>query len=322
MARYRSHPADSVIAQLRREPWRFSLEQCVRLLELSGVSPELRGERGLTFAPAEIGRLQGARVQVRSLGLGGADGVLPYGVLEALPQAAQDFLSLFEQRLIEHDCRSRSAYRLATPYARREQAAGGELLQALCGFLTTSRPAQVPLSLIQSGLLANRRRSAAGFVALAAMMNISVSVEEFAGRWQVLPADAQSRTGCRLGRNSVAGRHAWHQHAGIRLHLIASSAAQWRTFLPGGEGFTTLSFAGRLWFGAAISLELVMRGTLTLDTHLSRARPPRLGRTAQLQGRKASPCCCRLFFREDEHGFKSVSATTKPELLSRAGAGG
>ncbi|MDB2178915.1 type VI secretion system baseplate subunit TssG [Citrobacter farmeri] len=323
MARYRSYPADSVIAQLRREPWRFSLEQCVRLLELSGVSPELRGERGLTFAPAEIGRLQGARVQVRSLGLGGADGVLPYGVLEALPQAAQDFLSLFEQRLIEHDCRSRSAYRLATPYARREQAAGGELMQALCGFLTTLRPAQVPLSLIQSGLLANRRRSAAGFVALAAaMMNISVSVEEFAGRWQVLPADAQSRTGCRLGRNSVAGRHAWHQHAGIRLHLIASSAAQWRTFLPGGEGFTTLSFAGRLWFGAAISLELVMRGTLTLDTHLSRARPPRLGRTAQLQGRKASPCCCRLFFREDEHGFKSVSTTTEPELLSRAGAGG
>lgn len=323
MARYRSHPADSVIDQLQREPWRFSLEQCVRLLELNGVSPELRGELGLTFAPAEIGRLQGARVPVRSLGLGGADGVLPYDWLEALPQAAQDFLSLFEQRMIEHDCRSRSVYRLATPYARREQAPGGELMQALSGFLTTARPAQVPLSLIQSGLLANRRRSAAGFVALvAAMMNITVSVEEFVGRWQTLPVDAQGRTGCRLGRNSVAGRHAWHQHAGIRIHLVASSAAQWRTFLPAGEGFITLSLIGHLWFGAAISLELVMRGTLTLDTHLSRAQPPRLGRTAQLQGRQALPRCCRLFFREDEHGFKSISTTTEPELLSRAGAGG
>lgn len=67
MARYRSHPADSVIAQLRREPWRFSLEQCVRLLELSGVSPELRGERGLTFAPAEIGRLQGHACRCEAL---------------------------------------------------------------------------------------------------------------------------------------------------------------------------------------------------------------------------------------------------------------
>ncbi|MBJ9256834.1 type VI secretion system baseplate subunit TssG [Citrobacter amalonaticus] len=323
MARYRIHPADSVIAQLQCEPWRFSLEQCVRLLELSGVSPELCGELGLTFAPAEIGRLQGARVEVRSLGLGGADGVLPYDGLEALPQAAQDFLNLFEQRMIEHDCRSRSVYRLATPYARREKASGGELMQALSGFLTTARPARVPLSLIQSGRLANRRRSAAGFVALvAAMMNINVSVEEFVGRWQALPADAQSRTGCRLGRNSVAGGHAWHQHAGIRIHLHVSSAAQWHAFLPGGEGFTTLSMVGRLWFGVAISLELVMRGTVTLNTHLSRARPPRLGRTAQLQGRKAPPCCCRLFFREDEHGFKSTGTTTESSVLSRTGAGG
>lgn len=301
MARYRTHPADSVIAQLRREPWRFSLEQCVRLLELSGVSPELRGELGLTFAPAEIGRLQEARVEVRSLGLGGADGVLPYDGLEALPQAAQDFLNLFAQRMIEHDCRSRSVYRLATPYAPREQAAGGELMQALCGFLTTARPTNIPLSLVQSGLLVTRRRSVAGFVALvAAVMRISVSVEEFVGRWQPLSAEQQGRMGGRLGRNSMAGRHAWHQQACLRVHLYTDSAAQWRAFLPDAEGFSTLRLTGQLWFGAGISLELVMRGTPTLDTCLSRTRPPRLGQTAQLQSRKPQPFCCRLPLRKEE----------------------
>ena len=52
MDRRRTDRADSVMAQLKGEPWRFSLEQCLRILHASGDTPELRGELGLAFAPA------------------------------------------------------------------------------------------------------------------------------------------------------------------------------------------------------------------------------------------------------------------------------
>lgn len=301
MERNRAERADSVIAQLRREPWRFSLEQCVRLLQLCGESPSLRGEMGLTFTPSEIGTLRGGSLQVRSLGPGGADGVLPYAWLEALQQASQDkmtapqdFLNLFQRRLLDHHCRSLSLYRLATPYARREEAPGFAVMRALCGFGDETHNI-----LAQCGLLANRRRSTAGFVALvAAVLNVTVRTEEFIGRWQALPPATICRTGCRLGRNSVAGRHAWNQHAALRLHLQTDNAAQWRDFLPGGRGFIQLGWLGQLWFGAGVELLLMMTGTLRLDNRLDRARPPHLGYSAQLTGRRPSSFCCQHYLKE------------------------
>lgn len=71
MDRRRTDHADSVIAQLKAEPWRFSLEQCVRILEAAGETPELRGDLGLAFSPAEVSSLNEDVVQVRSLGPGG-----------------------------------------------------------------------------------------------------------------------------------------------------------------------------------------------------------------------------------------------------------
>lgn len=71
MDRRRTDHADSVIAQLKAEPWRFSLEQCVRILEAAGETPELWGDLGLAFSPAEVSSLNEDVVQVRSLGPGG-----------------------------------------------------------------------------------------------------------------------------------------------------------------------------------------------------------------------------------------------------------
>ncbi|POT56134.1 type VI secretion system baseplate subunit TssG [Citrobacter amalonaticus] len=311
MDRSRTNHADSVMAQLKGEPWRFSLEQCVRILEAEGETPELRGDLGLAFSPAEVSSLDNGSLQVRSLGPGGADGVLPYGWLEWLQQAAQDkngapqdFIHLFQQRFIQHHCRSLSVYRLATPYARRDCAPGLVVMRSLCGFDTDAmkkrESAQIPNLLAHSGGLARRRRSTAGFVALvAAVLRITVNIEEFVGRWQPLPLASQSRTGCRLGRDSVAGRRVWNQHAALRVRLLAKDAAQWRAFLPGGPGFVQLKRLGDIWFGAGITLELMMRGTLTLDNRLRRAAPPRLGYTAQLTGRKPASFRCQQYLEEN-----------------------
>lgn len=273
---------------LTAKPWRFSLEQCVRILQVGGEIPALRGDLGMTFSPAEVG-------------------VLPYGWLDWLQQATQDknaaphdFIQLFQQRFIQHHCRSLSLYRLATPYARRENAPGLVIMRALCGFrpeATTMREAGL---LAQSAGLANRRRSTAGFVALVeAVLNVTVLVEEFVGRWQPLPQASISRTGCRLGRNSVAGRRIWNQHAALRVHLHAESAAQWRAFLPDGQGFIQLSKLGKIWFGPGITLQLMMRGTLKLDRCLRRDTPPRLGYTAQLAGRRPAAFYCQQQLEEN-----------------------
>lgn len=305
MVRKRTANADSVMAQLQGEPWRFSLEQCMRILQAGGETPVLRGDLGMTFSPAEVGVLSDGSLQIRSLGPGGADGALPYGWLEWLQQATQDknaapqdFIQLFQQRFIQHHCRSLSLYRLATPYARRESAPGLNLMRALCGFgLEATNMPEAGL-LAQSAELANRRRSTAGFVALVAtVLAINVETEQFVGRWQLLAAPG--RTGCRLGRDSVAGRRVWNQHAVLRVHLHAKNAAQWREFLPGTQGFLQLSKLAAIWFSAGITLELMMRGTLTLDNRLSRAAPPRLGQTAQLTGRKPASFHCQRYLQED-----------------------
>lgn len=304
MDQRRTNDTDSVITRLRREPWRFSLEQSIRILQSAGDVPELRGEVGLAFAPSEMGALQDGSLQVRSLGPGGADGMLPYGWQEWLQQAAQDknaapqdFLNLFQQRVIQHDARSLSLYRLATPYARREQAPGMAVTRALSGF--TSRDVAQPY-FAHSGLLINRRRSTAGFIALvAAVLEVPVRVEEFVGGWKLLPVASQGRIGCRLGRDSVAGRHVWNQHASLRVHLNVNRAPRWRAFLPGGDGFHQLSALGALWFGAGITLVLEMRGTLTLDSCLQRGKPPRLGHTAQLKGSKPASFCCQQPLKEN-----------------------
>lgn len=306
MDRERASDADIVMSLLAREPWRFSLEQYVRLKQLAGQSADLLGDLSMAFAPSELTPLKDGRVQVRSQGPGGADGVLPYAWLEWFQQAAQDkndapqdFLHLFQRRFIQHHYRSLSLWRLATPYARQEQREGDKVLRALCGFAGAASSPTLSTLLAQSGLLADRRRSPAGFVALvAAALDVTVGIEEFVGRWQALPPSAQGKMGCHLGRDSVVGRRAWNQQALLRVHLQAGSEAQWRDFLPDGDGFRQLCALGRLWFGPGIELELAMTAILPLTQHLRRASPPRLGHTARLAGRRPQRFCCRLPLKE------------------------
>lgn len=295
--------ANSVMAQLAREPWRFTLEQYWRLQRLAGQTPALQGDLSLSFAPSEINRLRDGRVQVRSIGPGGPDGALPYGWLEWFSQAAQDknaapqdFLDVFQQRFIAHHVRALSHWRIATPYARQDQAACTTILRALCGFDSQTASPQL---LAQSGLLADRRRSPAGFIALvAAALAVTVRVEQFVGHWQTLPRASQGKMRRQLGRDAVAGRRAWNQQALLRIHLHVTDEAQWAAFLPDGEPFKQLCSLGLLWFGPGIDLELALTGTLALTQHLRRASPPRLGHTARLAGRRLQPFCCRLSLKE------------------------
>lgn len=306
MDRERTSNADSVMSLLAREPWRFSLEQYLRLKQLAGATPDLLGDLGMAFAASELTPTKDGRVQVRSLGPGGADGVLSYAWLEWFQQAAQDkntapqdFLHLFQQRFIQHHYRSLSLWRLATPYAQRDRSPGDKVLRALCGVDGATVSPAISSLLAQSGLLGDRRRSPAGFVALvAAVLDVAVRMEEFVGRWQALPSSTQGKMGCRLGRDSAAGRRAWNQQASLRVHLHASSETQWRDFLPDGNGFRQLCALGQLWFGPGIALELSMTGTLPLAQHLRRVSPPRLGHTARLAGRRPQRFCCRLLLKE------------------------
>lgn len=306
MDRERTSDADSVMSLLTREPWRFSLEQYLRLKELAGAAPDVQGDLSMAFSPSELTPIKEGRVQVRSLGPGGADGVLPYAWLEWFQQAAQDkndapqdFLHLFQRRFIQHHYRSLSLWRLATPYARRDQSPGEKVLRALCGVDDATASSAISLLLAQGGLLGDRRRSAVGFVALvAAVLDVVVRMEECVGRWQTLAPSAQGKMGCRLGRDCVAGRRAWNQQALLRVHLQASSETQWRDFLPDGNSFRQLCVLGRLWFGPGIALELAMTGTLPLVQHLRRTSPPRLGHTARLAGRRPQPFCCCLPLKE------------------------
>ena len=288
---------DSVIKRLRAEPYRFSFDQAVRILELrqdggkavgEGSDPHAEAvafssEVGLTFPPSEIVDLrdpegEGGRdhLTVAFLGLAGVTGPLPLPFTEqiikrirARDTAGRDFLDLFNHRLLSLLVRLRRQHR---PELRTDppwESPQGKIFAALIGLATPHLQKRLgvpdPSLLHFAGLLAQSRRSQSGLeTLLRGFFGMRVSVAPMQGGWEQLSPGQWTVLGAagrnrRLGHDAVLGTKVWDQGAGIAVVLGPLDLVLFRRCLPGQHGFRRMAELVEFYTRRQVAADLVLR---------------------------------------------------------------
>ncbi len=257
----------------------------------------------------------GLEMLVSFLGLTGPSGVLPHHYTRLLIDRArekdfslQDFLDLFNHRLISFFFRAWEKYRFAPAYERAglEDRGGEDLftrsLYCLTGLGTGGLRGRLEVAdqsfLYYGGLLAGSRRPALALGRLLSdYLDLPVEVLQFQGRW--LPIDRPDRTGLsssvaprwnhRLGRTAVLGEQSWDIESKFRLRVGPLSFEEYRRFLPSGDGFRPLGELTRFYAGPELDFDvlLTLRAEETPPLRLASSEgfEPRLGWTTWLTSR-------------------------------------
>jgi len=339
-------PADTLTARLVGRPQGFNLFQAISLLEraapdrpgvgLGHGEPEavrLNAVVSLGFQPSDVsavseGASSGEAFTLLSpvMSLAGGQGPLPVPFTEMLLErkaardhATADFLDIFNNRFLAFLYRSRKKHHTGLNARSPADSALAGSLDALSSLGLRAGihgPDGALPWLRHAGLLGAAPRSMAGLLAmLGDRLGIKVDGTQFRGDWRDLQPDEVSRLGGqgpvapRLGINSVLGRRAWYQSAGITIECTGLSPAQLRKLQPGGEQHELLKWLVARYVQQELGVELVLAvdeaqvGALRLGgTHrggTSRSEPPRLGWTSWLtagahRNRRLPPARLRL----------------------------
>jgi type VI secretion system protein ImpH len=281
----------------------------------------LSGALAPAFAPSALGALRRAppralavttdttddrapqpELEVNAFGLGGPEGPLPDAYQEWLQDrlrqkdtSAVAFLNLFQHRLLALLYRAQRKYRIADPFLAPLHSPAQTILRGLTGLPLPKRGAATPAGglhvsaiLARAGLMANRRRSLAGFDVIAHHhFGLPVRSSPFAGGWRTLPEESQTRIGRRgcnhlLGQGTVVGTRIWDEHRGIRIEIGPLPLASYQSFLPGGRCHADLHALAAAYFGTDLyqHLDLHLAAGQQPKAQLSRQAPLRLGWTA------------------------------------------
>lgn len=293
-----------VIDQLLAEPWRYELFQAVRLLSRwlrrYGLSPEtaIRFENSLSLAfptsdiealnldqaPLDDGAMR-LRIRTAVMGLLGGHGALPLHYTERIASwehATQDdgpraFYDAFSSRQValfyrawrkyrvrggpdEHN-RDRFLAQLAAlgGVAGQGQLDAGLAFESLAYFAAQLRSRVVPAELI-AGVLRE-------------YLQVPVTVEQFAGRWDPLGTADRSRLGennCDVGFGATLGERLLRPELGIRIRVGPLSSVMFEHFLPGASGARALAaLLGRFAIEVPYrELQVVLRGDEVIGASL------------------------------------------------------
>lgn len=270
-----------MIAELLAEPWRYEFFQAVRLLSRwlrrYGVAPDtaIRFENSLSlaFPASDIDALQleqgqdpggaGAmrlRVRTAVMGLLGPNGALPLHYTErvaAWEHATRDegpraFYDAFSSRQVALFYRAWRKYRVrggADEHNRdrflaqlaalagagwqrpgQGQPGGGLAFESLAYFAAQLRSRVVPAHLV-AGVLTE-------------YLQVPVTLEQFAGKWDTLDPRDRSRLGennCDVGLGATLGERLLRPELGIRIKVGPLSSRMFERFLPGASGARALA---------------------------------------------------------------------------------
>lgn len=281
----------------------------------------LAGALAPVFAPSALGALRLAQpralaveadtvddpapqpeLEVNAFGLGGPEGPLPDAYQEWLQDrlrqkdtSAVAFLNLFQHRLLALLYRAQRKYRVADPFLAPLHSPAQTILRGLTGLPLPKRGAAVPAggldvsaTLARAGLMANRRRSLAGFNVIARHhFGVPVRTSPFAGGWRTLADESHTRIGRHgrnhhLGHGAVIGTQIWDEHRGIRIAIGPLPLESYESFLPGGRCHADLHALAAAYFGADLyhHLDLHLGAGQQPKAQLSQQAPLRLGWTA------------------------------------------
>ncbi len=277
-------------SELRARPYGFEFFQAVRLLER--LFPERKGvgrfekpseeavrfgaHASLSFPASEIQSMNWEkappRMEVNFMGLTGPEGVLPLYYTELIVNrlrqgdtALQDFLDLFNHRMISLFYRAWEKYRFMIQYEGEEDRFSDHL-KSLVGLGTPGLEDRQVLPddsfLYYAGLLAQRPRSATALrQILEDYFGVPVEIEQFAGAWYRLDSSTQccledeNTYSQQLGFGAVAGDEVWTQESRARIKLGPLSLSQYLDFLPTGSAYGPLRAWVRFFSNDEIDFE-------------------------------------------------------------------
>jgi len=279
--------------ELHEHPGWFQFFQAVRLVQR--MLPE-RGQVGrfvhpgrevlrfstnniLAFPASQIAALDwtpdgAARMQVNFMGLTGPMGVLPYAYTElirdrnrAKDRTLQEFLDLFNHRMISLFYQAWEKYRFFVAYERQEPDRFSRYLMSLAGLGTAGLQHRQAVSdeslLFYCGLLSVAPRSAAALQqVLEDYFDVPVEIEQFVGAWRTLDASDRCRMegevpySDQVGMGAIAGHEIWEPQTRARIKLGPLPARRYLSFLPVGDAWEPLRAITNFFTGGEIEFEV------------------------------------------------------------------
>lgn len=301
-----SFPPSEIEMLARREP--VSADQ---------ASPDSVVESGVTEAEegARGGRsVDETRYEITPtfIGLTGPMGAMPRHYTEKLierevlyrDRAARAFLDVFSNRMVAMFYESWKKYRLPVQYEQDRTNRFTPLLLALTGCSQD----QVRSALRDgnrdifdesiahyAGILRQRPLSAWNVQrVLSDYFHAPVRIEQFVGRWFVIPADQRttlSGAHAELGVSSFCGERVWQRQTRMRILVGPMSRQQFLSFLPHGKATRSLARLLALSLGQTFEYEvrLVLKKEDIFCAQLGNTRQPaRLGWDTFLQTQPAN----------------------------------
>ena len=278
---------------LREDPCSFEFFQAVTLLQRLRKNcqavgrfsnPEEEAVRfhvnnSLAFPASQVQGIdwpEGALPQmtVNFMGLTGPLGVLPYSYSElmlermrAKDSSLQDFLDIFNHRMISFFYRAWEKYRFPVTYCLGDE---DRFTQRLLDFVGLGTPGLQDRQAVPDeallhyvGLLSLQSRSAAALEQiLGDYFEVPVEVEQFVGAWYPLDPASQSQVeegdleAQQLGIGTVVGDEVWDQQARVRVKLGPMDLARYRDFLPQGSAYEPLRAFTRFYSNDEFDFEI------------------------------------------------------------------
>lgn len=227
---------------------------------------------GLRFAPSQIEQLrttwrlddegretgQAERVELTPsfIGMLGLHGGLPIHYTERVAKQLRyhrdpstlAFFDIFTNRAVGHFYRAWKKSQLPIQYEQDRKNRFLPLVLALAGLgfeplrdRLRQSPGPIDDETIAyfAGLLRQRPLSAAALQGiLARYLGAPVRVEQFVGRWYVIPPAQRSTLGrgnAALGKTALLGERVWQRNLRLRIHIGPLDRGRYLRFLPKGE---------------------------------------------------------------------------------------
>jgi type VI secretion system protein ImpH len=306
-----------LISQLAEEPYRFDFFQAVRLLDRFAEETARSGDQeprpsighdgpanseitrfsvyqSHSFPPGAVHQLTLkdtdestsplTEMTVSFMGLTGPAGVLPHHLTSLIidrnrqrDHSLQDYLDLFNHRMISLFYRAWEKYRFPLVYERAHSGTSPDATDAFTGALFSllgmgASRIRGRLDVDDEALLyygGHFAHSPRNVVSLEDLLQdyfeLPVRIEQFHGQWLYLDRSAQSRMpdaghpdglNCSLGTDLIVGDRVWSVENMFRVQLGPLPRSAFDQFMPGSEALVRLAQLVRTYAGPEFDFDV------------------------------------------------------------------